>query len=181
MEGNYLVDEVVPLHVGDGDLEDLPHAAGPGEGRVGVLDPQVDEAAEELEPAVAQHRPRQQPRLAQYLEAVADAQHQPALRRELPDRAHHRRVAGDGPRAQVVAVGEAPGEDDGVEVADFSRLVPNPFGGLAEDVAENMEGVVVAVAAGKNDHTELHRRGHTPSYHKPTRMQEGPPVSRDGR
>ena len=63
---------------------------------------------------VAEQRARQQARLAEDLEAVADPQHQAALVGEGDDRLHRRREAGDRPGPQVVAVGEAAGDDDRV-------------------------------------------------------------------
>ena len=56
-----------------GDLLALGILAGPR--RSGVLDPEPDVLADEPEPAVAGQRAGQQVRLAQDLEAVADAKH----------------------------------------------------------------------------------------------------------
>ena len=156
-----LAGEVVPVHVRDGHLQHLPRLAGGGKGRVGSLHPQVDEAAEELQPAVAQHGTGQQPSLKQDLKTIADAQHQPAALGELFDRTQDRRVAGEGAGAEVVAIGEAAGQHDGVEVVDLGGLVPDPFGGLAEHAGEDVEGVVVAIGTGKNDHAEFHGRYHS--------------------
>ena len=74
-------------------------------------------AADELEAAIAHQRARQQAGFHQNLEPVADAQHQPACGRELLHRAHHRRELGDGAAAQVIAIGEAAGQNHGIHVA----------------------------------------------------------------
>jgi hypothetical protein len=54
--------------------------------------------------------PGKQAGFDQNLEAVADAQHQAAIRRELANRAHDRRELGDGAAAQIIAIGEAAGQ-----------------------------------------------------------------------
>ena len=64
---------------------------------------------------IAQQRAGEQAGFHQNLEAVADAEHEAAVGGELLHRAHDGREAGDGAAAQVIAVGEAAGEDDGVE------------------------------------------------------------------
>ncbi len=62
---------------------------------------------------VAPQRPGQEARLAEHLEAVADAHH-PAAGLGVPaHRGHDRRAAGDGAAAQVVAVREAAGQQHG--------------------------------------------------------------------
>ena len=90
----------------------LPDLARARERRVGVDDLEVDLAADEAQRGVGQQRARQQARLAQDLEAVADAEHRAAVAGELDDRLHDRREARDRAGAQVVAVGEAAGDDD---------------------------------------------------------------------
>ena len=70
--------------------------------------------------AVAEQRAGQQAGFHQDLEAVADAEHQAAVGGELLDRLHHRRKVGDGAAAQVIAVGEAAGQDDGIDIAERS-------------------------------------------------------------
>ena len=80
----------------------------------------VDEAA----PGVPGQRAGQQVRLAQDLEAVADAEHrEPRLRRR-DQLGHHRGEAGDRAASQVVAVGEAAGEDHRVHAAQVPVGVP---------------------------------------------------------
>ena len=71
--------------------------------------------AQELEAAVLLQRAGQQAGLGEDLEAVADADDRAAVRRELRHRAHHRGEPGDGAGAEVVAMGEAAGDDDRVE------------------------------------------------------------------
>ena len=68
--------------------------------------------------------PGQQAGLGQDLEAVADADHRAAGAGEGRHRLHHRREAGQGARAQVVAVGEAAREHDGVDRAELRVTVP---------------------------------------------------------
>src|SRR5579859_1855166 len=76
------VDEVISLPMGNGDLEDLALLAGIRERRVGLLHPDMDIAADELEAFVPQKRSRKQACLTENLEPVADADDQAALGRE---------------------------------------------------------------------------------------------------
>ena len=77
------------------------------EWRVGPFDPQIDIAADELEGGVAHQHSRQEARLAQDLEPVANAEHEATLRRKGPHRVHDRRAGRDCAATQIVAVGKA--------------------------------------------------------------------------
>ncbi len=57
--------------------------------------------------ALRSSAPGHEPGLGEDLEAVADPEHEPAVRRERRDRAHDRAEPGDDPGPHVVAVGEA--------------------------------------------------------------------------
>jgi hypothetical protein len=80
-----------------------------------VLDPEPLVAADEVQVVVADQRPGQQVGLAQDLEAVADAEHRQPAAAASTTGAHDRGEPGDRPAAQVVAVGEAAGQDDRVD------------------------------------------------------------------
>ena len=69
--------------------------------------------------------PGQQPRLAQHLKAVADPEHRPAVGGERGDRLHRGCETRDRPGAQVVAVGEAAGDDHRVEAGEVAVAVPD--------------------------------------------------------
>ena len=73
--------------------------------------------------------------------------HVPAAMRELRHLVHDRREAGDGPGAQVVAVGEAARQHDHVGAAQIAILVPDVARRAAEDVLGDVVDVVVAVAS----------------------------------
>ena len=82
---------------------------------------------------VAQQGAGQQTGFHQNLEAVADAEHQAAIRGELLHRLHHRREARDRAAAQIIAVREAAGQNDGIDVAQIDGIVPDELGFLAQD------------------------------------------------
>ncbi len=86
---------------------------------------QLDLAADEAQSVVGQQRARQQPRLAEDLEPVADAQHRPPLGGEAANRLHRGREAGDRAGAEIVAIGEPAGDDDRVDSAQIPLLVPD--------------------------------------------------------
>ena len=151
------VGEVVALAVGDRQPEHLALGARPGERRVGLFDPHRQDARHELEAAVADHRPRQQARLEQHLEAIADAEHRSAPRGEGRDAGHDRREAGDRAGAQVVAVGEAARQDHRIRITQAGVLVPDERGPLADHRARRVERVAVGIRSRKDDHCEVHR------------------------
>src|SRR2546430_16817267 len=95
----------------DGDAEDVALIASRREGKVGPFDEQVGPFAPKLKRGVADERARQEARLTQDLEAVADAPDPAAAVGELTDQLHDRREARDRAGPQVVAVGEDPRQD----------------------------------------------------------------------
>ena len=121
-----------------------------------------------MQARVAGQRSGQQVRLAQDLEAVADAEHrQPRLRggREL---GHHRGEPGDGAAAQVVAVGEAAGQDHGVRAAQVTLVVPERDG-LAAGPADRAGRLGLIQRAREGDDADA--RGHR----APHRLLRGTP------
>jgi len=116
----------------------------------------MDLAADELESAVADERAREQACFDEDLEAVADAENRTAGRGEFADGLHDGRKLGDGAATEVIAIGEAAGEDDGVHVVERCGVMPDEFGRLREIVSDRKKSVVVAVASGKNNHAKFH-------------------------
>jgi hypothetical protein len=81
---------------------------------------------DEAQARVPGERARQQVRLAEDLEAVADAEHRQSRPGRGDQLAHHRGEPGDRAAAQVVAVRETPGEDHRVDAAQVTVRVPEP-------------------------------------------------------
>jgi hypothetical protein len=73
---------------------------------------------------VADQTARQQVRLDEHLEAVADAEDGHALRRGILHLGHDRGEGRDRAGAQVVAVAEAAGQDERVDAVEVVRTVP---------------------------------------------------------
>src|SRR6478752_253836 len=124
---------------------------------VDALDAQPLVAADELAVVVADQRTRQQVRLAEDLEAVADAEHGQALAGRLDHRRHHRGEAGDRAAAEVVAVGEAAGQHDRVDALEVVVAVPERDRLVAAD-RDGATGIDVVERAGEGDDTDLHAR-----------------------
>ena len=103
-----------------------------GEHRRDRLDPEVDRLAEELQPGVLLQRAREEPGLAEHLEAVADADDRAAGAGVLGHRIHHRREPGDRPGPQVVAVGEPAGDHHRVDTVHRGVGVEQQLGVAAE-------------------------------------------------
>jgi len=134
--------------------DDLPALQVGGPGRLRLdLEPLV--AADEVQARVAHERAREQARLAQDLEAVADAQHRQAPPGRGDDLGHDRRDARDRSRPQVVAVGEAAGHDHGVDPAQVAVGVPQRDGRAARE-AHRARGVAVVERAGERDDADVH-------------------------
>src|SRR3989338_8600227 len=140
-----LIGVVVALAVRDGDTQPFARA----------LEPQVHVPADEFERAVAHQSARQEPRLAEDLEAVADADDSLAGGRVLLHGIHDGREARDGAGPQVVAVAETARQDDAVHPFEIALLVPDGLGGLFEDYLKDVLAVVVAVGPGENHYTKL--------------------------
>src|SRR5260221_471936 len=150
---------VAAVGVGDGNFQDLAFARGVRKGRVGLLDANVDVSADEAKTGVAHHGAGKQARFAKRLKTIADAEDHAAGACEFFDGLHDGRKARDGAGAKIVAVGEAAGQDDGVAIREVLRLVPDEFDGLVQDAAERVKRVVIAIRAGKDYDSELHRVG----------------------
>ncbi|KKK88572.1 hypothetical protein LCGC14_2741790 [marine sediment metagenome] len=96
-------------------------------------------------------------RLAQELEAVANADERLASLGVGSDSLHHWREPPDRTAAQVVAVGEAAGEYDHVVAGEVPLPVPDKVRLLAQHAGQRVVGVVVAPSAGKYDDGEAKR------------------------
>ncbi len=124
-----VVGKVLAFAVRDGKVESLAFgAAFEVNGRVGGFGAEGDVFADELEVLIAEQRAGQQAGFDQNLEAVADAEDEPAIGREFFDGLHDGGEARDGAAAKVVAVGEAAGEDNGVDIVEGGGIVPDEFG-----------------------------------------------------
>src|SRR5579862_101582 len=148
------VREVVAFAVRDGQFKQRAGRAGVGERRVHVLDADGDAPADEMEGGVADERAGEQPRFAENLEAVADAEDELSLARLLDDGAHDGRESRDGPATQVVAIGKAAWQDDKIISRDGGFLVPNVVGvaGLPQDAV----AILIAIRSRKPDDRTSH-------------------------
>ena len=152
------IDAVVALAVGDGDVEGVAIAGERSEAGAAVGDGEGDGLAEEVEAGVADEGAGEESGLAEDLEAVADAEDGLATGGGVLDRAHDGGEAGDGTAAEVVAVGESAGDDDGFVGIDAGVLVPGVADGLLEDVADGVEGILVAIGSGELKNGKFHGR-----------------------
>ena len=121
-----------------------------GEPRVEPFGGDRDLLAGEPERGVPEQRARHETGLGEDLEAVADAQHEPAVGRERADRAHDRAEPGDDAGPDVVAVGEAARQDDRGDALERGLLVPQDDRVGAGEM-ERMDRVAVAVAPREDD------------------------------
>ena len=125
-----------------------------------VLDAHDLVEAAELAVVVADQRAGQQVRLAQDLEAVADAEDGHPSLGGRDDLGHDGGEAGDRAAAQVVAVGEAAREHDRVDALEVVVAVPQG-NGLGAGDAYGALRVDVVEGAGEGDDADLHERTRT--------------------
>src|SRR5674476_15590 len=149
VEGGLVRDEL-PVLVLQRDGDPLADGVLPGPGGVGALHRQLLLAADERAVVVLDHRAGQQVRLAQDLEAVADAEHREAAARGVDQGVHHGGEPADRARAQVVAVGEPAGQHHGVHPVQVVVGVPEGDRGGARQPHGPCR-VPVVEAAGEGD------------------------------
>jgi hypothetical protein len=150
------VAEVVAFHVRDRDLQNLSGTRGAGERRIRVFHADVHLAAEKAQSLIAQHGTGKKSSFEKDLESVADAKNQSARFGKAVQRAHDRRKARDRSRAEIIAVGKAAWEQDGVVAGEIFRLVPDEIDRLANYRADGVKGVVIAIRPGKLNDPEFH-------------------------
>ena len=120
-----------------------------------VLDPQPLVPVEEVQVLVAHQRAGQQMRLAQDLEAVADAEHRHARAAASTIELHHRGEPGDRAAPQIVTVREPAGEDHRVDAAQIGVAVPQRAPARRPH-AHRPGGVAIVEGAGERDDADLH-------------------------
>src|SRR5579859_4981048 len=116
----------------------------------------MDLFADVFQSGVAHQRTGKQPTLAKDLESVTDADDQTAAVGEFLHILHDGRKLGDGAGAQVVAVGESTGNDDGVTTLEVGGLMPQHRSFFAGRMRDREFTIVVAIRTGKSDDAELH-------------------------
>src|SRR5204863_379989 len=79
-----------------------------------------------------------------------------ALRDEITQGFRHGRLARDGARPQVIAVGEATGQDHAVQVGEIPVAMPDVFHGLANHFRDDIMEVAIAPRAWKHHDPESH-------------------------
>jgi hypothetical protein len=153
-----LIAKVISFHVADGDGQHFAFVASVRKRRVVALHSHVYGLADIFQPDVAHQRSRQQSGLTQNLEAIADAENQPAAIRELADRFHDWRKFRDRPSPEIVAKSESSGDNNGVTVLQVMRIMPEESDGLFRNVRDSPVGIVIAVGTGENNDAEFHRK-----------------------
>src|SRR5467141_2784501 len=81
---------VIAIRVRDGNFQNLPLLRSIGKRRVRLFNANVNVPADESQAAIAHHRARKQPRFAENLEAVANAEDQAATACKLLNGLHDR-------------------------------------------------------------------------------------------
>src|SRR5688500_5129353 len=103
--------EITPVAVGNRHLQKLSSDVAVGEQRVGVFDANANGCGNELECGVSHQRPREEVRLAENLEAVADAEHRTARLGVCCYFSHDRADSRDCSVTKIVTVAEPSGKN----------------------------------------------------------------------
>src|SRR3954463_1546145 len=141
-----LVGEVVALVVGHGKRKLVAPLEERGPGRLRVLDAHRHPAAHEAHGGIAEECSGEKMRLGEDLEAVADTEDGTAALRELFERSHHLREAGDGAGPEVVAVREATRHHHGVHALQVGVGVPQ-LDRLGSSAFDRVQRVAITVGA----------------------------------
>src|SRR5690606_11370790 len=88
---------------------------------------------------------------------VADAEDFYAAGSTFAQLVHDRRARGDGAAAEIVAIGEAAGNDDKINIRNIGVLMPDDCRSLAPDLGQGRDHVAVTVKAREHDDSCLHR------------------------
>lgn len=128
-----------------------------GEGCVRRFHTDMNLAAKIPEAPIAHHRAGQKTGFEENLKTVADAQNQAAGTREPVDRFHNWRKPRNRTRSKIIAECKASRKNNRVEAGNFFGLVPDEFNRLADDQADCVVGVVVAIRAGELNDPKFHR------------------------
>jgi hypothetical protein len=142
--------------VRDRNPQQLPFRSALREWRVRSLDREINELAHEPETFVAHQHSGKQAGFDQNLKSVADAEYRATASREAFDGGHHRGKARDGAAPQVVSIRKPAGKDDRVDIAETPGIMPDELRLLAEGVGDRVPGIVISIAARKDDNTDFH-------------------------
>ncbi len=135
--------------MGDGDAKDFVGGNFAGVRRIFGDGLEKNVFAAELEGSVADESAGEQTGLAKDLEAIADTEDGFALGGETLDGLHDGTETGDGAGAEVIAIAESAGNDDGVKTGKGVFLVPDKTTLMAENVNDGVEGVLIAIGGGE--------------------------------
>ena len=112
-----VIRKIAAFAVGDRDVQDLAFGRAGSEARVGRFHAEVLVFADEMESLVADERTGEEACFTENLEAVANTNDSAAGGGELLDSLHDRGESGDRTAAEVVAVGKAAGDNNGIDVS----------------------------------------------------------------
>src|SRR5689334_8564321 len=105
--------------------------------------------ATKLQGAIANEGSGQHAGFAQNLKPIADAQHKASIGCKFLDGLHDRAETGNRAGAEIIAVAEPARNDDGVGIAQRSFLVPEQTRRVTEDIAQDMDAILVAIRSGE--------------------------------
>src|SRR3990172_5727490 len=150
------VDVVPPFAVRDRHSHHLPALHPPSEWGVLALHPYMDPLAAIVQTVVPQERAWEQPGLRQDLKPVAAPEHEAALLGEPRHLSHDGRKSRNCAGPEVVAMGEAPGQDHAIGTLEVGLLVPEIARLLFQDIRNDMIEVLLAPGTREDHDAKLH-------------------------
>src|ERR1700704_6425882 len=115
---------MVSSHVPVRDSQNVSLRARVGKGSFRVLHSHMYRLADVLQTHVAHQGSRQETGFTEDLEAIADSKHESATGGKLSHRIHHRRKLRNRSGPKIIPVGKSSGNNDGITVFQFVRLMP---------------------------------------------------------
>src|SRR5207249_2235381 len=90
------------------------------------------------------------------LKTIADAQHRPAFGGEPLHSLHDRAESRNGSRAKIISIAEPTRNNNRLNLAQGVVLMPQKAGGMAQNAAQHVNHVLVAIRAWKLEHGKVH-------------------------
>jgi hypothetical protein len=143
--------------VADGNPEHLALFACIGEGSVSVFYSQIDKLADVFESRIAHERAGKKTGFTKDLKAIADADDQATRRGKFTHLIHDGREFGNGAGAQVITIGKAARDNDGVTIFQVVRIMPEHGRLLSGGGNGRIVTILIAIGAGKDDDAKFHK------------------------
>ena len=149
---------VAAFAVSDGKRENLAGGGSVCEGAISGFDAEVNGAANEFKGVVPDERTREKAGFGENLKAIAEAHDESAGVGEFLNGTDDGGELRDGTAAEVIAVAEAAGEDNGVNIrGNVGFLMPKQRGLRTNILRHGVVCIVIAITSREDDNAKFNR------------------------